>query len=85
MFYDDCGNKFNTVEDIENFARNEFYNLNGDELAELAEDYVTTLELLTWIFKNAREKFMQDYKNILGGIANDYVKDYFYDHDIEEM
>lgn len=85
MFYDDCGNKFNTVEDIENFARNEFYNLNGDELAELVEYDVTTLELLTWIFKNAREKFMKDYKNILKQSANDYVKNYFYDHDIEEM
>lgn len=85
MFYDDCGNEFETVEDIEDFARNEFHNLDGYELAELIEDYFTIVELLLWILKNDKEKFKKDHKNVLGQVEKAYVSDYFLDHDIEEM
>ena len=86
MFYDDCGNEFETIEDIKDFARNEFHNLDDDELADLIEydDYVTIVELLLWIFKNDKEKFIKDYKNILKLAEDDYANNYFMAHDIEE-
>lgn len=85
MFIDDCGNEFETVEEIENFARKEFYNLEENELAEIVEMDVTTIEILVWIFKNDKEKFIKDYKNILKQAEDSFVDDYFIGHDIEEV
>lgn len=85
MFIDDCGNEFKTVEEIEDFARKEFYNQDEYELAEFVELDVTIIEILVWIFKNDKEKFIKDYKRIFKNAEDDFITDYFINHDIEEV
>lgn len=85
MFIDDYGNEFETVEEIKDFAKKEFYNLEEYDLAEIIEEDVTTMEILLWIFKNDKEKFMKDYKNIFKNAEDDFITDYFIIHDIEEV
>lgn len=85
MFVDDYGHEFETEKEIEDFARKEFYNQEEYWLAEAIEDYVSTIGILKWIFKNDKEKFMKDYKNVFKNAEDDYVNDYFIIHDIEEM
>lgn len=84
MFIDDRGNEFETEKEMEDFARKDFYNQEEYWLAEGIEDYVSTIEILKWILKNDKEKFMKDYEKIFKNAEDDYATDYFFIHNVEE-
>lgn len=85
MFIDDYGNEFETVEEIENFARKEFDNMNADDLTNIMEYWFSNEELLKWILKNDKEKFIKEHISMFKFAKHGYVRDYFIVHDIEEI
>lgn len=84
MFYDDCGREFKNEDEIKAYAEKEFF-----EDEEIFIDYITddfTIEeLLKWILKNNKEKFIKDHQNSIKWGKASYVHDFFAIHDIEEM
>ena len=84
MFYDDCGRKFKNEDEIKACAEKEFF-----EDEEIFLDYIgnefTIEELLKWILKNNKEKFIKDHKTSLEWAKKTYIEDFFLVHDIEEM
>jgi hypothetical protein len=85
MFIDDYGHEFETVEEIKDFAKKEFDNLDDGDLADIMESYFSTRKLLKWILKNDKEKFIKEEIVAFNFAKHGYVKDYFIIHDIEEM
>ena len=84
MFIDDYGNEFKTEEEVEDFARKKFYE-NEDDLIDYIETDFTIAELLNWIFKNDKEKFMNEYKNIFKSNESLYAHDYFFNYGAKEI
>ena len=84
MFYDDCGRKFKNEDEIKAYAEKEFL-----EDEEIFVDYIanefTVEELLKWILKNNKEKFIKDHQNTIKWGKVSYVRDFFITYDIEEM
>ena len=89
MFVDDYGHEFKTEKEIEDFARKEFYKEEDALIIALEDylfdDYLLIEDVLKWILKNNREKFLKDFENVFKGIETNYIRDYFIIHDIEEM
>ena len=85
MFVDEYGYEDKTEKEIEDFARKDFYNKDNSDLAETFAWYISTTDLLKWIFENDKENFIKDYKDLFKLAEDDYVSDYFIIHDIEEM
>ncbi len=77
MFIDDYGNEFDTVNDIKEYAKDNFYE-DGDILANALVDYFTLETIVDWIvtepaiLKQFKEYFPQD----LEVLEKDYVEDY---------
>ena len=84
MFIDEYGNEFETVKEIEDFARKDFYK-DKSELAENIELYFTATELVKWVLENDKEKFIKDFENVFKDAEDDYINNYFIVHDIEEI
>ena len=84
MFIDDYGNEFKTEKEVEDFARKKFYE-NEDDLIDYIETDVTITELLHWILKNDKEKFMNEYKDIFKKNESLYAQDYFFNYGANEI
>ena len=88
MYIDEYGNEFKTVEEIKNFARKELYKEENTLVIALEDylfdNYLLIEEVLEWILKNNREKFLKDFENVFKNVEKVYIRDYFILHDIEE-
>lgn len=84
MFVDNYGNEFKTEKEVEEFARKKFYEDEEDFNDYIECDFSIT-ELVNWILKNNKEKFINDHKDTLAKIEEKYVEDYFINYDVEEM
>ncbi len=77
MFIDDYGNEFDTVNDIKEYAKDNFYE-DADILTNALVDYFTLETIVDWIvtepaiLKQFKEYFPQE----LEVLEKDYVKDY---------
>lgn len=83
MFIDDLGNEFETIEEIKDFAKKEFDNLDTNDLIDIMENYFSPRELLKWILKNNKEKFIKENIVNFKFAKHNYVKDYFFSHDVD--
>ena len=84
MFVDDYGHEFKNEDEIKAFAEKEFFEDEDYCICSLAYEF-TIEELLKWILKNNKEKFIKDHQTSIEWAKDAYVRDYFITHDIEEV
>ena len=84
MFVDDYGHEFKTEKEVEEFARKRLYE-DEEEFNDYVESEFSVAELMNWIVKNDKEKFIDDHKDIFAKIEKLYAEDYFINYDVEEI
>lgn len=84
MFIDNYGNEFKTEKEVEEFVRKKFYE-DEEEFHDYVECEFSVAELMDWILKNDKEKFINDHKDIIAKTERLYVEDYFINYDVEEI
>ena len=84
MFVDDCGREFKNEDEIKAYAEKEFLEDEECFVDGVASEF-TVEELLKWILKNDKEKFIEEHQTSIRWAKVDYVHDFFIIHDIEEM
>lgn len=84
MFVDDCGREFKNEDEIKAYAEKEFFE-DEEYCIDSMADVFTIEELLKWILKNNKEKFIKDHQTSIEWAKEAYVNDFFVIHDIEEI
>lgn len=84
MFVDDCGREFKNEDEIKAYAEKEFFENEEYFVDSMASEF-TVEELLKWILKNNKEKFIKEHQTSIRWAKAGYVKDFFIIHDFEEI
>lgn len=84
MFVDDYGREFKNEDEIKACAEKEFFE-DEEAFIDSMADEVTVEELLEWILKNNKEKFIKDYQTAIRWAKTTYVHKFPDIHDIEEI